>query len=172
MIVTFFSFLCLLLSQFTFEATLSLNLWWMNTQNQMKNFLKSPRTLYFPKHNRSEEKQSLKRTEVKKIKNLQKSSLPKKIMHSQKKIIMRKKNQRKLTSLPPLKINTQVNKVWKKNWRKNLIMCARAFFQTSKCLLNVSKIVILKKRLWRDDYITTLDHLQMGLICTYRKFCI
>ena len=77
----------------------------------MKNFLKSPRTLYFPKHNRSEEKQSLKRTEVKKIKNLQKSSLPKKIMHSQKKIIMRKKNQRKLTSLPPLKINTQVNKV-------------------------------------------------------------
>jgi hypothetical protein len=37
----------------------------MNTQNQMKNFLKPPRTLYFPKHNRSEEKQSLKRTEVK-----------------------------------------------------------------------------------------------------------
>jgi len=57
----------------------------MNTQNQMKNFLKSPRTLYFPKHNRSEEKQSLKRTEVKKTKNLKESSLPKKIMHSQKK---------------------------------------------------------------------------------------
>jgi len=62
----------------------------MNTQNQMKNFLKSPRTLYFPKHNRSEEKQSLKRTEVKKIKNLQKSSLPKNNALS-KKIIMRKK---------------------------------------------------------------------------------
>jgi len=82
----------------------------MNTQNQMKNFLKPPRTLYFPKHNRSEEKQSLKRTEVKKIKNLQISSLPKNNALS-KKIIMRKKNQRKLTSLPPLKINTQVNKV-------------------------------------------------------------
>jgi len=44
----------------------------MNTQNQMKNFLKSPRTLYFPKHNRSEEKQSLKRTEVKKNQKLTK----------------------------------------------------------------------------------------------------
>ena len=172
MIVTFFSFLCLLLSQFTFEATLSLNLWWMNTQNQMKNFLKSPRTLYFPKHNRSEEKQSLKRTEVKKIKNLQKSSLPKNNALSKKNIIMRKKNQRKLTSLPPLKINTQVNKVWKKIDAKTWSCAREHFFQTSKCLLNVSKIVILKKRLWRDDCITTLDHLQMGLICTYRKFCI
>jgi len=83
----------------------------MNTQNQMKNFLKSPRTLYFPKHNRSEEKQSLKRTEVKKKSKTYKNPLCQKIMHSQKKIIMRKKNQRKLTSLPPLKINTQVNKV-------------------------------------------------------------
>jgi len=70
----------------------------MNTQNQMKNFLKSPRTLYFPKHNRSEEKQSLKRTEVKKIKNLQKSSLPKNNALS-KKIIMRKKS--KETYIPP-----------------------------------------------------------------------
>ena len=65
----------------------------------MKNFLKSPRTLYFPKHNRSEEKQSLKRTEVKKIKNLQKSSLPKNNALSKKNHNEEKKS--KETYIPP-----------------------------------------------------------------------
>merc|ERR1719414_2270344 len=60
---------------------------------------KPPRTLYFPKHNRSEEKQSLKRTEVKKIKNLQISSLPKNNALSKKNHNEEKKS--KETYIPP-----------------------------------------------------------------------